>query len=67
MKLSLAQMGLGLPRSLSMWGYLSSLFGQGRKARKSPLTQERERFEMDVKDQLLKLKEKGISIPIFTL
>ena len=65
MKLSLANMGFSGRAGVK--GYLYSLFGQGRKARKSPLTEERERFEMDVKDQLLKLKEKGISIPIFTL
>lgn len=65
MKLSLDK--LGFPAQGGVKGYLASLFGQGRKVRKSPLTQERERFEMDVKDQLLKLKAKGISIPIFTL
>ena len=65
MKLSLAP--LGFSGRAGVKGYLSSLFGQGKKVRKSPLTVERERFEMDVRDQLLKLKEKGISIPIFTL
>lgn len=66
MKLSLANMGFP-DGSIGIKGYLASLFGQGRKVRKSPLTEERERFELDVKDQLMKLKEKGISIPIFTL
>lgn len=65
MKLSLGD--LGFPGRTRAKGYLASLFGQGRKVRKSPLTEERERFEMDVKDQLLKLKAKGINIPIFTL
>ena len=65
MKLSLANMGFSGRAGVK--GYFSSLFGQGRKARKSPLTEERERFEMDVKDQFLKLQAKGISIPIFTL
>jgi len=45
---------------------LGAVFGQA-KTRKSPLREERERFESDVKDQLLKLKEKGLSIPVFTL
>ena len=35
--------------------------------RKSPLARERERFEAEVKEQFQKLKEKGISIPVFTL
>lgn len=65
MKLSRAT--LGFSGKAGVKGYLTSLFGQGKKIRKSPLTEERERFEMDVKDQLLKLKAKGISIPIFTL
>lgn len=52
-KLLLTKLGLG------------AVFGQ--KTRKSPLTQERERFEKDTKDQFLKLKEKGLSIPVFTL
>jgi len=51
------RMGLGL----------ASILGKGSKQRESPVTRERERFEKDVKEQFLKLKEKGISIPIFTL
>lgn len=35
--------------------------------RKSPVARDRERFEADVKEQFQKLKEKGISIPVFTL
>lgn len=35
--------------------------------RLSPLAQERIRFEQEVREQFVKLKEKGISIPIFTL
>ena len=57
MKLSLAQLGLGI----------QSFFKGTKKARVSPATRDRELFEESVKDQLLKLKEKGISIPIFTL
>ena len=35
--------------------------------RKNPVARERERFEADVKEQFQKLKDKGISIPVFTL
>ena len=42
--------------------------GFGHKnERKSPVARERERFEADVKEQFQKLKEKGLSIPVFTL
>ncbi len=51
----------------SLKGYILSLFGRERQVRLSPSTQERERFEEEVKDQFIKLKEKGLSIPIFTL
>lgn len=56
-KLSLAAWGLGMVKFL----------GFGQKQRVSPLVKERENFEREVKDQFLKLKEKGLSIPIFTL
>ncbi len=46
---------------------LASLLGRGKKERLSPLAQERMRFEEEVHEQFVKLKEKGISIPIFTL
>ena len=36
-------------------------------ARKGPVAREREQFEADVKAQFQKLKEKGLSIPVFTL
>ena len=35
--------------------------------RKSPVAKDRERFEADVKEQFQKLKDKGLSIPVFTL
>jgi hypothetical protein len=35
--------------------------------RKSPIARERERFEAEVKEQFQKLKDKGLSIPVFTL
>jgi hypothetical protein len=46
---------------------LASLFGRGRVERQSPLAAERKRFESEVREQFVKLKEKGISIPVFTL
>ena len=49
-------MGLGTKR----------LFGV-KEARVSPLTRDRQKFEEEVRGQFLKLKEKGLSIPIFTL
>jgi hypothetical protein len=39
----------------------------GKSERKSPIAREREQFEAGVKEQFQKLKDKGISIPIFTL
>ena len=56
-KLLLANMGLGISR----------IFGFGKKQRISPLQTEEQRFGEEGKDQFLKLKEKGLSIPIFTL
>ena len=53
----LASMGLGLSRITRF----------GRKKRVSPLRAEEQKFEEEVKQQFLKLKEKGLSIPIFTL
>ncbi len=53
----LSQLGLGLAR----------LLGFERKTKVSPFEKERQTFEKEVRDQLIKLKEKGISIPIFTL
>lgn len=46
---------------------LASLLGRGRVVRQSPLAEERKRFEREVHEQFVKLKEKGISIPVFTL
>ncbi|OGG13614.1 hypothetical protein A2875_00415 [Candidatus Gottesmanbacteria bacterium RIFCSPHIGHO2_01_FULL_46_14] len=57
-KTLLATLGLGFP---------SIRHPADRGERKSPVVTERERFERDVKDQFLKLKEKGLSIPVFTL
>lgn len=41
--------------------------GKEKQDRTSPIARERQRFEAEVKDQFLKLKEKGLSIPVFTL
>ncbi len=54
MKLLLMRLGLG------------GRFGV-KTERKSPMTRERERFEAEVKEQFQKLKDKGLSIPVFTL
>lgn len=64
-KLLLASMGF--PAQGGVKGYIASLFGRGKQTRQTPQTQERERFEKEVKQEFLKLKEKGLSIPIFTL
>lgn len=53
----LAKLGLGL----------RTVLGIGRKDRVSPLQRERQAFEADVRQQLIKLKEKGLSLPVFTL
>lgn len=39
----------------------------GKHERKSPIARERERFESEMKEQFQKLKDKGLSIPVFTL
>lgn len=70
---------MGLDKEFSNWLYrymnvknfilrlgLGSALGI-KAERKSPLARERERFEADVKEQFQKLKDKGISIPVFTL
>ncbi|MBI4064919.1 hypothetical protein HY409_00920 [Candidatus Gottesmanbacteria bacterium] len=66
LKLLLTKLGFS-DAKVGVKGYISSLFGQEKKVYTSPLREERERFESDAKDQLLKLKEKGLSIPVFTL
>ena len=58
---------LGFPALGGVKGYISRLFGRGKKERVSPMAMERQRFEADVRDQLMELKKKGLSIPVFTL
>lgn len=66
-RLPSSQLGLGgLIRSFNQ-GF-ASLLGRGRtNTRVSPQATERMRFERDVREQFVKLKEKGLSIPVFTL
>jgi hypothetical protein len=64
MKLLLANIGHSVFNRVK--GYLSSLLRR-KKVRLSPQTQERQRFEEDVRGQFVELKKKGLSIPIFTL
>lgn len=65
-KLPQGQLGFGgLVGSLKQG--LASLLGRGRVKRLSPLAQERIRFSTEAHEQLVKLKEKGINIPVFTL
>lgn len=53
-------LGLGL-------GTILRALGFHKKARMSPFERERRSYEADVRKELLKLKEKGLSIPVFTL
>ncbi len=46
---------------------VEKILGRSKKARVSPFEAERRAFEKDVRRQLVKLKEKGISLPIMTL
>lgn len=48
-------------------GHILRALGWHKKARISPLERERRTFEADVRRELLKLKEKGINLPVFTL
>ncbi|MFC1626880.1 hypothetical protein ACFL1P_01615 [Patescibacteria group bacterium] len=54
--LLLAQLGLGQNRRKT-----------DKVVRKTPLQVEQESLERQAKTQFLKLKEKGLSIPVFTL
>lgn len=48
-------------------GQIIRVLGFGKKTRMSPFERERRTFEAEVRQELLKLKEKGLSIPVFTL
>ena len=56
-----------LNRYMKLKMFLARLGFGAKSERKSPITMERERFEAEVKDQFKKLKDKGLSIPVFTL
>ena len=61
-----SQLGLRGLMGLLKQGF-ASLLGRGKMKRVSPLAAERMRFEREVHEQFVKLKEKGLSIPVFTL
>jgi len=56
-----------VPSGTSLMGYITRALGLGSKKRVSPATKDEERFERDAHDQFVQLKNKGLSIPIFTL
>lgn len=64
-KLSLDHLGEGERTPFSFWGYVATVLR--RPKRVSPLVSERKRFEEEVRQQFLKLKEKGLGIHVFTL
>ena len=47
--------------------YILKALGVGRKARMSPFEKERRLYNEEVRKELVKLKEKGLSLPVFTL
>ncbi|MCX6793768.1 MAG: hypothetical protein NTY06_01550 [Candidatus Gottesmanbacteria bacterium] len=56
-----------LNECMNMKSLLQKLGLGAKTERKSPIARERERFEAEVKEQFQKLKDKGLSIPVFTL
>jgi hypothetical protein len=54
-------------RLAGLMGYIARALGLGSKKRVSPATRDEERFERDARDQFVQLKNKGLSIPVFTL
>ena len=48
-------------------GNVLRALGLGKKARVSPFERERRTYNEEVRRELLKLKAKGLSIPVFTL
>lgn len=61
------QLGNVLRRLTETFKGFAILLGRGNKKRLSPLAEERVRFEREAQEQFVKLKEKGLSIPVFTL
>jgi len=70
---------MGLDRWVETWftrtvkllavglGNILRAVGLGKKVRVAPFERERRTFEEEVRRELLKLKEKGIDLPVFTL
>lgn len=48
-------------------GHILRALGFSKKDRVSPFERERKMYQDDVRRELIKLKEKGLSIPVFTL
>jgi hypothetical protein len=65
-KLLLDYIGEAKTNSFSLRGYISRLF-KIKKKRLSPPEYEQKKFQEEVREQLIELKNKGINIPIFTL
>jgi hypothetical protein len=63
----LHQQLMGFSAKGGVKGLLSRMFGKKKVIRRSPEAIEEQRFEEDVHNQLVSLKKKGLSIPIFTL
>lgn len=66
-RLPSSQLGNVIRQLTETFGGFASLLGRGRTNRVSPQATERMRFERDAFEQFVKLKEKGLSIPVFTL
>ncbi|OGG11445.1 hypothetical protein A2Z00_05695 [Candidatus Gottesmanbacteria bacterium RBG_13_45_10] len=64
-KLLLSQLGFGHQTATDKG--LASLLGRGNMGKLSPIAEERRRFEAAVREQFVELKEKGLSISVFTL
>jgi hypothetical protein len=58
---------LGRPAMSGIKGYIIQALGLGSKKRVSPAMQDAKRFERDAREQFVQLKNKGLSIPVFTL
>ena len=60
------QLGHVIQQMVETWKGFAMFLGRKGK-RLSPLAEERMRFEKEAQEQFVKLKEKGLSIPVFTL
>jgi hypothetical protein len=66
-KLPQKKNGLGNATWCSFKGYVSQALGLESKKRVSPARMDEKRFEHDAREQFIQLKNKGLSIPVFTL